>query len=427
MLHQLVMKNYIKSLVTKLLWLQVNRLRQKHKPIVIAVAGSIGKTGTKSAIAVVLQQSKNVQWQDGNYNDLLSVPLIFFGKKAPAVYNIFAWLWILLSAEVQINGAYAYDIVVVELGTDHPGDMASFKQYFQADYGVLTAITPEHMENFADMDAVALEELVISDLSDTVLYDSAAVPKKYHQMLKKAQSYGAKDEDASYKISHLSDDLTRTIELKVGSQVYRVEVALLGKQQLPALSCAALLATKLKMSKTAIQKGLEAIKPLPGRMQVLAGENNSILIDDTYNASPNAVKAALDTLYEVKAEKKIAVLGQMNELGKHSEQLHTLVGEYCDPKQLDLVVTIGEEANKYLAQAAGERGCNVMRCPSPYHAADVVRLQLQPKTVVLVKGSQNGVFAEETVRELLTDPHDAKKLVRQSRHWHTIKTKQFGG
>jgi UDP-N-acetylmuramoyl-tripeptide--D-alanyl-D-alanine ligase len=427
MLHHLVMKNYIKSLVTKLLWLQVNRLRQKHKPIVIAVAGSIGKTGTKSAIATVLQQSKNVQWQNGNYNDMLSVPLIFFGKKAPVVYNIFAWLWILLSAEVQVNGAYPYDVVVVELGTDHPGDMTMFKQYFHADYGILTAITPEHMENFADMDAVALEEMVIADLSDAVLYDSTAVPKKYHPILKKAQSYGAKGEAASYKTASLSEGLTRAVELKVASHVYKVEVALLGKQQLPALSCAVLLATKLKLPKTAIQKGLEAIKPLPGRMQIVAGQNNSILIDDTYNASPNAVKAALDTLYEVKAEKKIAVLGQMNELGKHSEQLHTLVGEYCDPKQLDLVVTIGEDANKYLAQAAGERGCNVMRCPSPYHAADVVRLQLQPKTVVLVKGSQNGVFAEETVRELLADPHDTKKLVRQSRHWHTIKTKQFGG
>jgi UDP-N-acetylmuramoyl-tripeptide--D-alanyl-D-alanine ligase len=427
MLHHLIMKNYIKSLVTKLLWLQVNRLRQKHKPIVIAVAGSIGKTGTKSAIASVIKQSKRVQWQNGNYNDLLSVPLIFFGKKAPAVYNIFAWLWILLSAEVHINGAYPYDVVVVELGTDHPGDLAKFKQYFHADYGVLTAITPEHMEHFADMDAVALEELVITELADTTLYDNATMPSKYHQMLKKALSYGSKGSDSTFEASGISDDLSRNVTIKVGNNSYTAEVPLLGKQQLPAMACAVLLATKLKLSKTSIQKGLEEIEPLPGRMQVLKGENGSLLIDDTYNASPNAVKAALDTLYELKGKKKIAVLGQMNELGKHSEQLHTLVGEYCDPKKLEIVVTIGEDANKYLAQAAGDKGCNVMRCPTPYHAADVVRLQLQPGTIVLVKGSQNSVFAEETVKELLENPHDAKKLVRQSRFWQSIKSKQFGG
>ena len=143
------MKQYLRKIEIKILWSQVARLRQKHKPIVIAVAGSIGKTGTKTAIATVLSEQMTVRWQDGNYNDITSVPLIFFGQKMPAFWNPFAWLKLLFMTEMQIQGSYPYQVVVVELGSDKPGDMKEFEQYFHADYGVLTAISAEHMENFS--------------------------------------------------------------------------------------------------------------------------------------------------------------------------------------------------------------------------------------------------------------------------------------
>ncbi len=157
----------------------------------------------------------------------------------------------------------------------------------------------------------------------------------------------------------------------------------------------------------------------------IAGKKQSLIIDDTYNASPEAVIAALDTLYELPAKQKIALMGQMNELGKHSRTLHEEVGKHCDPKHLDLVVTLGRDANTYLAAAAEKRGCKVMRCPSPYHAADVIRPLLKKDTVILAKGSQNGVYAEEAVKALLADHRDVKKLVRQSRQWLKVKEQQF--
>ncbi|MCB9821904.1 hypothetical protein H6801_00815 [Candidatus Nomurabacteria bacterium] len=160
-------------------------------------------------------------------------------------------------------------------------------------------------------------------------------------------------------------------------------------------------------------------------MQPLSGLKGSLLIDDTYNASPKAVETALKTLYEIPAKNKIAILGQMNELGKHSKALHQEIGRSCDPKQLKLVVTIGKDANKYLASEAERRGCKVVRCPSPYHASDVVRPLLRKDTVVLAKGSQNGVFAEEAIKELLYNPEDVNKLVRQSNSWLKIKESQF--
>jgi UDP-N-acetylmuramyl pentapeptide synthase len=160
-------------------------------------------------------------------------------------------------------------------------------------------------------------------------------------------------------------------------------------------------------------------------MQILAGKRGSIIIDDTYNASPVAVEAALDVLYATEAPQHIAILGSMNELGEDSATLHSEVGGYCNPKKLDLVVTIGKEAKENLAPVAKNQGCQVETFMSPYEAGRFVATKLQTSGVVLVKGSQNGVFAEEAVKQLLANQSQARKLVRQSSYWLGVKQRQF--
>lgn len=417
-----MMKEHVKKIIVRLLWLQVRRLRQKHDPLVIAVAGSVGKTGTKTAIATVLSQHMNVAWQTGNYNDIISVPLVFFGYNMPHLLNPFGWVWILLRMEASIHSKYPYEAVVIELGVDRPGDMEQFYRYVRVDYGVLTAISPEHMLNFKDVAAVAKEEMEIARLANQVLVDVDAVDEKYHRYLAGVLTYGRGTADCRYDPKPLTEKLKRPVAFTLkNNEKYQLEARLIGKQSLPALAAAVLLASQLKLTKEEIQKGLTHIRPVAGRMQPFKGLHGSLVIDDTYNASPEAVKAALACLYEVPATQKIAVLGQMNELGKHSKQLHEEIGDLCDPKQLEVVVTIGKDANEYLAAVAEKRGCRVVRCLTPYHAADIVRPILREGAVVLVKGSQNGVFAEETVKNLLYDPSDAKKLVRQSRYWLKVK------
>ena len=114
-------------------------------------------------------------------------------------------------------------------------------------------------------------------------------------------------------------------------------------------------------------------------MQELNGLNGSTIIDDSYNASPEAVKLALQTLYSMPAGYKIALLGNMNELGKFSEAAHEEVGEMCDPKQSDEVITIGPDANQFLAEAAKKRGCKVQSFNSPYEAGDYLKQCLKTK------------------------------------------------
>jgi UDP-N-acetylmuramoyl-tripeptide--D-alanyl-D-alanine ligase len=192
-----------------------------------------------------------------------------------------------------------------------------------------------------------------------------------------------------------------------------------------SIAAAAAVGKKLGMDEAAIKKGVKNIKAAPGRMRQLDGINSSIIIDDSYNSSPAAVKLALDYIYKIESPQKIAVLGSMNELGSHSQKAHEEVGNYCDPKHLDLVVTIGPDANRFLAPAAKAKGCVAKQFDNPYEAGDFVKSQVKPKAVILVKGSQNKVFAEETVKILLADPSNAEKLVRQTPQWLKIKARNF--
>jgi len=191
------------------------------------------------------------------------------------------------------------------------------------------------------------------------------------------------------------------------------------------LLAAAAVATLLGIKQPAIAAALATLPPVAGRVQLLKGDNDSLIIDDTYNASPAAVKAGLDVLYAAKATHRIALLGNMNELGAYSKEAHIEVGKYCKAGKLDLVVTIGKDANKYLAKAANDAGCEVISCKTPYEAGAIIHGRLTPGTVLLAEGSQNGVFAEEALKDLLLDPADKSKLVRQSRSWLRVKRLSF--
>jgi UDP-N-acetylmuramoyl-tripeptide--D-alanyl-D-alanine ligase len=398
------MKKFAKKIVAAILGYQIRTLTKKNNIKVIGVVGSIGKTSTKLAIAQVLGAGFRVQYQHGNYNDIVSVPLVFFGEKIPSLFNPVAWLAVFWRNQKQLRRPYPYDVVVVELGTDEPGLILPFKSYLNLEIGVVTAITPEHMANFSNLDAVAREELAISQFSSLVLINKDLCASKYLSYAGQPLTYGI-DSDADFKPD--------------------AKLAASSKAEAYSALAASAVAAKLGMDAETIKKSLGKIEPVPGRMQRLAGKNDSTIIDDSYNASPDAVKLALDTLYSLDASQKIAVLGNMNELGDYSKKAHEEIGNYCDPKQLELVVTIGPDANEYLAAAASAKGCKVHSFDSPYDAGGYLKPIIKKGAVILVKGSQNKVFAEETIKSLLADPADASKLVRQSKDWMKIKKKAF--
>ncbi len=411
-------------IVLTILARQVRQLRAAHDFKIVAVAGSAGKTSTKFAIAQTLESKLKVAWQQGNYNDPVSVPLVFFDREMPNIINVFAWLKIFWQNANDIEN-WNYDAVVLELGTDAPGDIAQFGKYLDVDLAVVTAIAPEHMEFFGSLENVASEELALAKFSKKLLINTDLCAGEYLADLKKYETYGFGKSDwqlanVKFRAQKHSFDLKHS-----GKKMFSTSSNFLNQNQLYGLAAASTVASELGFSASEIKKVVTKLEPVNGRLKPLVGIKNSTILDDTYNSAPEAALAALETLYKIKAPQKIAILGSMNELGNYSEEAHKLVGQACDPKKLDLVVTIGASAKKWLAPIAKQAGCKVASYDDPVSAGKYAKKKLKSKALVLVKGSQNGVFAEEAVKTLLRNKADTSQLVRQSPAWLAIKAKRF--
>lgn len=422
------MKDLAKKLVVYILTKQVDELQKRHPFKTIAIAGSIGKTSTKFAIASLLKRKYRVRYQEGNYNDLVSVPLVYFGHEMPNLISPFGWLKIFIRNYRLIRSDFPYDIVIVELGTDGPGQIEKFNAYVKSDLSILTAIAPEHMEFFLDLDDVAKEEMSIAKFSQQILVNQDLCDDKYISQLTGSVIRYSTRETSDFQLKNLKykpDGYEFDIFFN-GNLMLRASHEVIAESQLFSLCAATAVCKLMGMRDDEIKYGLGMIQPVNGRMKRLNGINNSTIIDDTYNASPEAVKAALDTIYRLDSPQKIAVLGNMNELGKYSESAHTSVGEHCDPTKLSIVLTLGPDANKFLAPAAAKNGCKVKCFNNPYEVGDFLKTIIEPNAVILAKGSQNGVFAEEAIKMILANPGDEINLVRQSDKWLKIKQKQFG-
>lgn len=427
MLYLRTMKKALKSLVVAVLAWQVKRLRSKNQFKIVGVVGSMGKTSTKLAIAQTLEKTLKVRYQEGNYNDIVTVPLIFFGLPEPSLFNPFAWLKTFIVCEKQIKN-YPYEVVVVELGTDTPGQIAEFKKYLELDIAVVTAVAPEHMEFFGDLKSVADEELSVAGFSKKIVYNADLVDAEYSASLPEGSvSYGIEKTEVDYRIANIFHSAAGLEgDIKTGNDIYlHVAHEVVSETQLYSLLAAVVVGKELELKPTEILAGLSAIRPVSGRLRRLRGLNGSMIIDDTYNSSPEAVKAGLNMLYKLEAPQKVAILGNMNELGSMSESAHKEIGEMCDPNQLAMVITIGPDANKYLAQAAKDKGCNVNTFDDPNVAGEFLQSKIESGAVIFAKGSQNKVFAEEAIKKLLADPEDASKLVRQSPYWLKRKEASF--
>lgn len=419
-----------KQFIRRALERKVRKYLKKHKPLLVLVTGSVGKTSTKAALATVLSEKYRVRAHAGNYNTHFSVPTALMGVEYPNnPHSVSEWRAVFAAMNLRIRQPKDVDVIVQELGTDAPGDIAQFGRYLTADVAVVTAVSEEHMEFFGTLEAVAKEELEVAKYAKLTVVNRDDISEDFAKYAEThtIDTYGL-DEKAEYRLivepaSPLDGRIGRLITPEWGELT--VTMQLVGDHSLKAAVAAASVGAKLGLTSTQIANGISKLKPVPGRMQILRGVEGSTIIDDTYNSSPLAVEAALKTLGEIEAPQRIAILGSMNELGQTSAQAHEAIGLLCDPAKVEWVVTIGEEAAKYLAPAAQKHGCQVKSFASPYEAGGFVHSILKPGAVVLAKGSQNGVFAEEAVKILLHSTEDEAYLVRQSAMWIQKKDDQF--
>ncbi len=427
----------MKIFVIKLLALFSRAVIKKYKPKVVAITGSVGKTGAKELVSFVLSEKFKVRASIKNYNNEFGLPLSIIGLESPGK-NIKGWIRVfLLFFKLLFRRDPNYpEILVLEMGIDKSGDMDYLLSIVRADIGIVTNISHSHLENFSSFNEIKKEKLkLVENLKEggiAILNTDNEHLKDYKEKCSKNNiSYGLKEgadflaEDVSlfFDEEKLGNDFCG-INFKLRHQDKLVPLKLSGVispsyiySALTALS----LASYFDLNLVEVAERLRNVPVLSGRMRPLLGIKNSIIIDDTYNSSPESALSALETLKSISSSgRKIAVLGDMLELGNYSEEGHRLVGKKVFESDIKLLLLIGDKS-KYIKESAIEKGFkkeNVFNFSSIEEANNFIKDNISSGDIILVKASQ-GIRLEKVVKEIILKKEKAEELlVRQGSEWN---------
>lgn len=426
-----------KILQWKLAW-HAKRILAAYKPTVVAVTGSVGKTSARNAIAAVLDARFRVRSPRENYNNEIGVPLTIIGEKTPGK-SPFGWSVVLSKAALLwLSRKKGYpNMLVLEYGLDRPGDILALCKIAPPDVGVFTAISPVHAEYFDSVEALAREkgEIVRNVREGGVAVmngDDAAVMGERGNA--KAVTYGFGDgldvRAENYRVETREDFsfdpgeefCAIHFDLVMGDERAPVVLSnMIGRAQVYAALAAAAVGKQFGLSIDEIVDGLKGFKSQAGRMRPLPGIKGTLVLDDSYNAAPASMAAALEVLRyfsPVESARRVAVLGKMAELGRYSENEHRLLGMRA-AEVADLLVCVGEEARDIRRGAieAGMDEASIQSFPDSVEAGRWLDFNAKQGDVILVKGSQSARM-EKTVKDLLAEPLRAPELlVRQYGNW----------
>ena len=429
------MKEFLKAIVVKILTLEAALLLKRHQPKIVAITGSVGKTSTKDAIYAAIKQSVYARKSEKSYNSDIGVPLTILGLPN-AWNNPFLWLRNIVDGFFTAAFSRSYpEVLILEAGIDRPGDMERLTKWVKPDIAVVTRLpaVPVHVEYFSSPQAVVAEKmkLVTATKPDGLLiynHDDVLIQDQLDEVLQKRVGYGRYTETdftarADKTVYH--DDMPVGLEFTLWHMDASHHVTLngtIGTQHLYACVAAIAVADALSVP---IHQAIESIQTLltpPGRMRLIPGIKGTHIIDDTYNSSPIAVEQALQALREVShVKRKIAVLGDMLELGKYSTAEHRRIGTLV-PAAADVLLTVGVRARSIAegALASGMSEKNIFQYDQVARAGRELQNLLAPGDVVLVKASQ-GLRAERVVEEIMVEPEKATQLlVRQDKAWKSI-------
>ncbi len=442
----------MKSLMQKLLATLARAIIQKYGPDVIGVTGSVGKTTAKEAIVRVLSGSFAVRGNEKSYNNELGLPLTIIGMHAPA-RSLSGWVRIFFRATlllVRHDSSYP-SVLVLEMGADAPGDIEKLVSIAPPKIGVITAIGPAHLELFGSLENIIREKKKIfcrhttSDHWMVLNADDPALLPLSENTRSCVMTFGQNKEallgisDISEQYAFFPDNNERvsgiscTITYK-GASVRAEFPRLVGRHVLPSIIAGAAVGCIYHIPLAEIASRLHLAEPAPGRMHLIPGIKHTLLIDDTYNSSPNAARGALDTLMSFEIDtsaRRIAVLGDMRELGEHTEKEHRALGAYAAQKGIDYLFAVGAAA-EFLAHGAREDKSASAECfgatsldsehifvfNDSASAGNALQSFMQKGDVILLKGSQNVLRMERIVKEVMAEPLRAKELlVRQDAEW----------
>lgn len=348
---------------------------------VIGITGSNGKTSTKDILAGILSTRFITQKTMGNFNNEIGVPLT------------------LLSFSENIEAA------VVEMGMENLGELSFLTHLVQPDIAIITNVGCAHLENLGSMENIAKAKVEIAEgLKERGLLIYHGDQKLIQDAVKNQQipgsirikTFGVEERNDAC-VSHIRQDETGvSFSLKDDDFIYRLNM--IGKHNACNAGAAILAAKALGMSNDEIQEGMKRIEKTGLRNELLK-VSSALILNDSYKSNPNSAIAAMDTMEEFDLPYKIAVLGDMLELGETSDMIHFTLGKNLQNYHVDEVLTIGEMA-RYTAQGARDHtSAYVQHFETKEQLIAYLQPYLEKNCMILMKGSR-GMKLDEVVDEL---------------------------
>ncbi len=371
------------------------RYRRDFDLPIVAVAGSNGKTTTKELLAAVLRQKWPTLASSASFNNDIGVPLTL------------------------LNLRHEHRAAVLEVGTNHPGELAPLVRMIRPQFGVLTSLGREHLEFFGDLHGVAQEEGWLAELlpADGKLFvhgDSPLIAEVSRRSRAPVVRVG---------LGHQNDWVAKDLRLDAAGSTFHVHAPdglfsgeyrlhLLGRHQLANALLAIAVAAELGLNRAEIQRGLAECRPAKMRLQLRSVSGVQVL-DDAYNANADSMLAALQTLHDLPCTgRRVAVLGDMAEQGEHSGPAHEEIGRRAAELGIGRLYAVGKNAAVLAASARAAGLRDVAEFSDAVAAGRAVRADVVCGDLVLVKASRAACL--EQVVELLLGSGDSGRGSRVS-------------
>ncbi|MFU0833615.1 MAG: UDP-N-acetylmuramoyl-tripeptide--D-alanyl-D-alanine ligase [Oscillospiraceae bacterium] len=358
--------------------------RRRFSLPVVGITGSVGKTSTKEMVALALSAKRNVMKTHGNNNSQIGVPLTMFR----------------LSEE--------HSAAVVEMGMSEFGEMSRIAQVAAPDYAVMTNIGVSHIQQLGSRQNILAEKLHITDCfhEGSVLFlngDDDMLRELSGNLPFQTVSYGtgAHCDFRAEQVESVGTS-TRFSYVAPNGECGQAEIPVIGAHHVLNALAGLAVAQRLGVPLSAAAEALTHYQA-PAMRQQIRHANGMMVIDDSYNSSPDAAKSSLGVLQSFKTGKRVAVLADMLELGSYSEKAHLEVGTFAANSGVDILVTVGERAGAIAKGALSVRpnlDCHV--CKDNQQACDTLKTILKPGDTILVKGSRS-MHTEEIVSFILNE------------------------
>jgi len=359
--------------------------RKQWQGRVIAITGSNGKSTTKEIAASILFLEANIKKSPGNYNNLIGLPLTILSLKG------------------------VHQAAVLEMGMNRPGEIGRLTQIADPHIGLITNIAQAHLEGLGNLQGVVEAK---AELLETMSSHATAIlngdDERYAELAPRFSGrkitfgLGSMNEVRAENIRKVGDN-AQAFDICLAEERIRVRVRLPGIHNVLNALGGAAIAYGLSLSNGSITRGLEQFVPLKGRFQVTRLNGDIRIIDDTYNANPSSLGAALNTVQELRSEKQglIVGFGEMLELGSQAPQLHRDAGRLIAETGTRYLVALGEHGAQ-IVEGACEGGMDKAQthlATSHGEMIDVLKAQVREHDIVFLKGSRR-VFLDKVVDDM---------------------------